>query len=161
MEHTTIFEEDDCDMIVYCDGQGNMISEAFAPHDYDFFYEEPMPTQIGFVVYDDSDVSNPTVPTIDTKPPVKKKITKKKTTEDITRGRGRPRKTPDLLEECVPKKPRGRPKKEVSNTPKRAPTLYNLFVKEHLPTINTQHPEKSKKERMEMISVMWKASKST
>lgn len=65
-----------------------------------------------------------------------------------------------IIDTIVEKKPRGRPPK-VLDKPKRirAATDYNIFVKEHLPTVNKENPELDRKAKMQLVGKMWKKYK--
>ena len=58
------------------------------------------------------------------------------------------------------KKKRGRPPKNPEKVKRtREPTAYNLFVKEHLPMINAEHPNLDKTQKLQLISALWKKAK--
>ncbi|KAF8266270.1 hypothetical protein EI94DRAFT_216345 [Lactarius quietus] len=46
--------------------------------------------------------------------------------------------------------------KDVEGKTKRAPTAYNLFVKEHMKTYLTDNPGKTNKDAMKHIGTLWK-----
>ena len=151
LEFGTIVEADDGDYIYLENGLIKFSDMVPDPYEDD---EPEVIVGFDFPLIDLEDKTE------ELKPPPKKRVCKKKTdtTDEEPKKRGRPPKPKDIIEACVPPKPRGRPKKEKPEKT-RAPTAYNLFVKEHLPIINKEHPDLDKKAKMTMVSDLWKLAK--
>jgi hypothetical protein len=52
-------------------------------------------------------------------------------------------------------------KKSKTSTEKREPSKYNIFVKNEMTRLKTEHPEKTNKEIMSMAAALWNKSKDT
>lgn len=67
----------------------------------------------------------------------------------------------DTSKDVIVKRGVGRPRKEKKERKPRAPTAYNLFLKEHMLLIAQNHPEISTRERMKMAVEEWRKKKCT
>ena len=52
-------------------------------------------------------------------------------------------------------------KRSKTSTEKREPSKYNIFVKNEMTRLKTEHPDKSNKEIMSMAAALWNKSKDT